>query len=87
MIAVPLSHPPCGSITIPGIAPSWVWTEKLTAGAPFGPWITTADEIVDPHALGIKAWVGDELRQDSNTRHLVFDLWDQIVHLSHAMTR
>jgi 2-keto-4-pentenoate hydratase/2-oxohepta-3-ene-1,7-dioic acid hydratase in catechol pathway len=54
--------------------------------APFGPWITTADEVPDPHALAIKCWVNGEVRQDSNTRHLVFNLWDQIEHLSQAMT-
>ena len=54
--------------------------------APFGPWITTADEVPDPHVLDIKTWVNGELRQNSNTRHLVFDVWDQIEQLSQAMT-
>jgi 2-keto-4-pentenoate hydratase/2-oxohepta-3-ene-1,7-dioic acid hydratase in catechol pathway len=64
----------------------WSLGKSFDTHAPFGPWITTADEVADPHALDIKAWVGDELRQNSNTRHLVFDIWDQIAHLSHAMT-
>jgi 2-keto-4-pentenoate hydratase/2-oxohepta-3-ene-1,7-dioic acid hydratase in catechol pathway len=54
--------------------------------APFGPWITTADEIADPHALAIRCLVNGEQRQSSNTRHLVFNLWDQIEQLSQAMT-
>ena len=54
--------------------------------APFGPWITTADEIADPHVLGIRALVNGEVRQNSNTRNLVFNVWDQIEHLSQAMT-
>jgi 2-keto-4-pentenoate hydratase/2-oxohepta-3-ene-1,7-dioic acid hydratase in catechol pathway len=54
--------------------------------APFGPWITTADEVPDPHALGIRCFVNGEKRQDSNTRHLVFDVWAEIEHLSQAMT-
>jgi 2-keto-4-pentenoate hydratase/2-oxohepta-3-ene-1,7-dioic acid hydratase in catechol pathway len=66
--------------------PQWVLGKSFDSHAPFGPWITTADEIPDPHALSIRGFVNDELRQDSNTCHLVFDLWDQIAQLSGAMT-
>ena len=66
--------------------PQWVLGKSFDTHAPFGPWITTADEVADPHALAIRCLVNDEVRQDSNTRHLVFDLWDQIEHLSKAMT-
>ncbi|MCK9283486.1 MAG: fumarylacetoacetate hydrolase family protein [Rhodocyclaceae bacterium] len=54
--------------------------------APFGPWIVTADELGDPHRLGIRCFVNGEKRQDSNTRHLIFDCYDQIAYLSQAMT-
>jgi 2-keto-4-pentenoate hydratase/2-oxohepta-3-ene-1,7-dioic acid hydratase in catechol pathway len=60
--------------------------KSFDSHAPFGPWITTADEVPDPHALDIRCLVNGEVRQASNTRHLVFDLWDQIDHLSQAMT-
>jgi ureidoglycolate lyase len=30
--------------------------------------------------------VNGELRQESNTRYLVFNLWDQIAHVSQVMT-
>ncbi|HEX4302522.1 MAG TPA: fumarylacetoacetate hydrolase family protein [Rhizomicrobium sp.] len=66
--------------------PQWVLGKSFDSHAPFGPWITTADEVADPHALSIRCLVNDELRQDSNTRHLVFGIWDQIAHLSQAMT-
>jgi len=66
--------------------PQWVVGKSFDSHAPFGPWITTADEVADPHALGIRCLVNGELRQNSNTRHLVFDIWDQIAHLSQAMT-
>jgi 2-keto-4-pentenoate hydratase/2-oxohepta-3-ene-1,7-dioic acid hydratase in catechol pathway len=66
--------------------PQWVLGKSFDTHAPFGPWITTADEILDPHALAIRGFVNGELRQDSNTRHLVFDIWDQIAQLSDAMT-
>ena len=37
-------------------------------------------------ALAIRTWVNEELRQDSNTRHLIHDCWAQIEHLSTAFT-
>jgi 2-keto-4-pentenoate hydratase/2-oxohepta-3-ene-1,7-dioic acid hydratase in catechol pathway len=54
--------------------------------APFGPYLVTPDEVGDPHALNLKTWVNGELRQDSNTRHLVFDCWEQIATLTKAFT-
>jgi 2-keto-4-pentenoate hydratase/2-oxohepta-3-ene-1,7-dioic acid hydratase in catechol pathway len=64
----------------------WVLGKSFDSHAPFGPWITTADEVADPHALAIRGLVNGEVRQDSNTRHLVFNVFDQIAHLSEAMT-
>ncbi|HTQ13596.1 MAG TPA: fumarylacetoacetate hydrolase family protein [Rhizomicrobium sp.] len=64
----------------------WIVGKSCDTHAPVGPWITTADEIPDPHALAIRCLVNGETRQESNTRHLVFDLWDQIAHVSAAMT-
>lgn len=66
--------------------PQWMLGKSFDTHGPFGPWITTADEIGDPHRLSIKCWVNGELRQSSNTKNLVFDVWDQIAHLSEAMT-
>lgn len=54
--------------------------------APFGPWITTRDEIKDPHGLSISSTVNGELRQSSNTSQLIFDCYDQIAHLSQVCT-
>jgi ureidoglycolate lyase len=66
--------------------PQWVIGKSFDSHAPFGPWITTTDEVPDPHALSIRCLVNGEVRQDSNTRHLVFNIWDQLEHLSQAMT-
>lgn len=52
---------------------------------PIGPWIVTADEI-DPKQLEIRTFVNGECRQDSNTRHLIYDPAAQVEHLSQAMT-
>jgi 2-keto-4-pentenoate hydratase/2-oxohepta-3-ene-1,7-dioic acid hydratase in catechol pathway len=48
--------------------------------------VTTADEVGDPHALDIRCIVNGETRQQSNTRNLVFNVFDQIAHLSKVMT-
>jgi 2-keto-4-pentenoate hydratase/2-oxohepta-3-ene-1,7-dioic acid hydratase in catechol pathway len=54
--------------------------------APYGPYIVTPDEIGDPHQLDLRTWVNGELRQNSNTRHLVFDCYHQIETLTTAFT-
>jgi 2-keto-4-pentenoate hydratase/2-oxohepta-3-ene-1,7-dioic acid hydratase in catechol pathway len=66
--------------------PQWSLGKSFDTHAPIGPWITTADEIPDPHNLALRCFVNGEQRQASNTRHLVFDVWAQIAHLSQAMT-
>ncbi|MDN5862470.1 MAG: fumarylacetoacetate hydrolase family protein [Salinisphaera sp.] len=53
---------------------------------PFGPWLVTGDELGDPQALGIRCTVNGELRQQSNTRAMVFTVFEMIEHLSQAMT-
>jgi len=53
---------------------------------PLGPWLVTADELGDPHDLGIRTFVNDEPRQDGNTRDMIFDCFQQVSHLSEAFT-
>jgi len=53
---------------------------------PLGPWLVTADEIKDPHNLDLKTWIDDELRQNSNTRQMIFNCYEMIAYLSQAMT-
>jgi 2-keto-4-pentenoate hydratase/2-oxohepta-3-ene-1,7-dioic acid hydratase in catechol pathway len=66
--------------------PQWILGKSFDTHAPIGPWIVTTDEVGDPHALGIRCIVNGETRQSSNTKHLVFNLWDQIDELSQVMT-
>jgi 2-keto-4-pentenoate hydratase/2-oxohepta-3-ene-1,7-dioic acid hydratase in catechol pathway len=66
--------------------PQWSLGKSFDTHAPIGPWITTADELGDPHSLDLRCSVNGEIRQSSNTRHLVFNVWDQVAHLSQAMT-
>lgn len=66
--------------------PTWVIGKSFDTHGPMGPWIVTADEIADPHNLTLKAWVDDEMRQSSNTKHMIFNIYQMIAYLSQAMT-
>jgi 2-keto-4-pentenoate hydratase/2-oxohepta-3-ene-1,7-dioic acid hydratase in catechol pathway len=66
--------------------PQWTLGKSFDTHGPFGPWITTTDEVADPHALDISCKVNGELRQSSNTQHMLFNIFDQIAELSKAMT-
>nr|RAW03773.1 5-carboxymethyl-2-hydroxymuconate isomerase [Aerococcus urinae] len=65
---------------------TWQIGKSFDTHGPIGPWLVTPDEVGDPHALDIKCWVNGELRQNSNTKHLIFSCFDQIAHLSQAFT-
>jgi 2-keto-4-pentenoate hydratase/2-oxohepta-3-ene-1,7-dioic acid hydratase in catechol pathway len=53
---------------------------------PIGPYLVTPDEIGDPEGLALRTWVNDEIRQDSNTRHMIHKIAEQIEHLTTAFT-
>lgn len=52
---------------------------------PIGPHIVTADEIPDPDNLDLKCWVDGELRQETNTSELIFDVAALISYASTIM--
>jgi 2-keto-4-pentenoate hydratase/2-oxohepta-3-ene-1,7-dioic acid hydratase in catechol pathway len=64
------------------------WTKHKTfdGSCPLGPWIVPASDIRDPQNLGLKLWVNDVLKQESNTKDMIFNLAEQIVQLSNGMT-
>ncbi|MGA2943711.1 MAG: fumarylacetoacetate hydrolase family protein [Xanthobacteraceae bacterium] len=64
------------------------WTKHKTfeGSCPLGPWIVPASDIKDPQNLGLKTWVNGELKQDSNTGKMLFNLAEQISQLSENMT-
>jgi 2-keto-4-pentenoate hydratase/2-oxohepta-3-ene-1,7-dioic acid hydratase in catechol pathway len=66
--------------------PQWSLAKSFDTHGPLGPWITTADEAGDPHALGIRTFVNGELRQQSDTSQLIFDCFRQVEILSQACT-
>lgn len=69
-----------------GREPQWTRAKGADGFCPFGPWITTADEVPDPHALALRTWVNGELRQDSNTSNLIFSIPELIEFISETCT-
>jgi 2-keto-4-pentenoate hydratase/2-oxohepta-3-ene-1,7-dioic acid hydratase in catechol pathway len=67
-------------------SPTMTMGKSFDTHGPLGPWIVTADELDDPHALGIRTYVNDELRQDGNTGEMIFNCFQQVAHLSQAFT-
>lgn len=66
--------------------PTWTLGKSFDTHGPLGPWMVSADEITNPHALSLKTWVDDELRQNSNTCYMMFNCYEMIAYLSQAMT-
>ncbi|OGT31654.1 MAG: hypothetical protein A2W28_09040 [Gammaproteobacteria bacterium RBG_16_51_14] len=65
---------------------TWTLGKSFDTHGPIGPWIVSADELGDPHALAIRTRVNDELRQSFNTRHLIFNCYYLVEYLTTVMT-
>ena len=66
--------------------PTWTMGKSFDTHGPIGPWLTTADEVGDPHGLRLRTLVNGEVRQDSNTKQLILDCYALVEHLSTAFT-
>ncbi len=64
----------------------WLMGKTFDTFAPLGPWIVSADEIEDPHALDISMAINGEVLQNSNTKNLIFKIPDLISFLSSVFT-
>ena len=64
----------------------WMLGKTLDGFLPLGPYLVTADEVGDPNALQIRAWLNGELRQDSSTRDMVFSVEEIVSYISRYMT-
>ena len=60
--------------------------KSLDRTCPIGPCIVTTDEIPDPGKLGLRLRVNGQVRQDSNTADLIFDVPKLLEALSLGMT-
>jgi len=68
------------------LGPNLIHAKNLDGSAPFGPWIVTRDEIPDPHGLSLKTWVNEELRQNDNTRNMIFKIPEILEYISNGIT-
>jgi 2-keto-4-pentenoate hydratase/2-oxohepta-3-ene-1,7-dioic acid hydratase in catechol pathway len=64
----------------------WSRSKSFDTFCPVGPWITSADEISDPNALSIRSEVNGEVRQDSSTSRMLFQVPFLISYISRSMT-
>ncbi|WP_442599136.1 fumarylacetoacetate hydrolase family protein [Neobacillus sp. D3-1R] len=60
--------------------------KSLDTSCPMGPWIVHKSVVDNPNHLNIQTKVNGELRQDSNTKHFIFDIEEIISVLSKGMT-
>ena len=67
-------------------AATWTMGKNFDTHTPLGPWLVTADEVPDPADLMLRTWVNDELKQESTTGDLIFDIPALIEYMSTAMT-
>jgi len=64
----------------------WVRGKSCDSFCPTGPYLTTRDEIANPHALAIQARVNGATLQDSNTSKMIFQVPQLIAHISASIT-
>jgi 2-keto-4-pentenoate hydratase/2-oxohepta-3-ene-1,7-dioic acid hydratase in catechol pathway len=69
---------------LPGAAGQWTKGKSLPASTPLGPWLVPADEV-DPGHLRLRSLVNGEIRQDSSTADLIFDVATLVHHVSQYM--
>jgi 2-keto-4-pentenoate hydratase/2-oxohepta-3-ene-1,7-dioic acid hydratase in catechol pathway len=69
-----------------GREPQWTRAKGADTFCPYGPWVTTADEVPDPGDLRLRTWVNGELRQDSSTADLIFGCQELVDFIAQTCT-
>ena len=64
--------------------PQWTRAKGFDTSCPWGPWVTTIDEVPDAGGLRIGSWVNGEQRQDSTTDDLIYVTQDLEYFSSHT---
>jgi 2-keto-4-pentenoate hydratase/2-oxohepta-3-ene-1,7-dioic acid hydratase in catechol pathway len=64
----------------------WTRAKSFDTFAPLGPCITTTNQLKDTSNLAIHTWVNNELRQNSTTKNMIFNVPEIIHQLSRVMT-
>jgi 2-keto-4-pentenoate hydratase/2-oxohepta-3-ene-1,7-dioic acid hydratase in catechol pathway len=66
--------------------PQWTRAKGADTFCPYGPWITTVDEVPNPEDLRLRTWVNGELRQDARTSDLIFGIDHLVAFLQETCT-
>ena len=64
----------------------WFRSKSLDTFGPIGPRIASVEEIQDPHNLKIELKVNGEVKQSSNTKHLLFKIPDLMEYITSLFT-
>ena len=64
----------------------WMVGKTFDTFAPVGPVLVTADEVPDPHNLGIRLRLNGQTMQDSSTKQLIFGVGEILAYLSQVFT-
>jgi len=64
----------------------WLRVKSFDTFAPIGPWMVTRDELGDGSGLNIQCRVNGEVRQNSNTRYLIFNVPYLVSYVSNVLT-
>jgi acylpyruvate hydrolase len=69
-----------------GREPQWTRAKGADTFCPFGPWVTSADEVGDAGDLRLRTWVNGDLRQDSRTSDLIFSCDELVAFIAQTCT-
>ena len=64
----------------------WFRSKSLDTFGPIGPRIASVEEIQDPHNLKIELKVNGDVKQSSNTKHLLFKIPDLMEYITSLFT-
>ena len=67
-------------------SPTFTLGKSFDTHGPLGPWITTTDEVPNPHGLMMHLTVNGEERQRTTTGGMIYNIRQQISYLSQVMT-
>ena len=67
-------------------SPTFTLGKSFDTHGPLGPWLTTDDEVTDPLALNMRLTVNGEVRQQSPTSDMIYDIYQQIAYLTQVFT-
>lgn len=64
----------------------WMLGKSLDGFCPTGPYIVSSDEVGNPNDLDIRLYVNNEIRQNSNTKDMIFKIDEIVSYISRYVT-